>query len=345
MPLTPEQTEQIESLYQARRNANRRLQNDRRRALFEQIPELRTVEDDIASLSVQEARRRLMNSGGDEHSYASSIADLKGRRAALLARAGKPADYLDPVYDCVKCRDTGYVDGKKCSCYRLAAASLLYQRAGLSDVLEKENFAHFSMDYYSTEVFDEKSGRSARQAMTDVYRSCRTFADHFGESFSNLLLFGPPGVGKTFLSNCIAKELIDRDISVIYASANELFDRLAAQRFSNSADAASHLDDVLDCELLIIDDLGTELTNNFVISELFAIINGRILREKPTVISTNLDLDALAAAYSDRTFSRIISNYKILKLIGNDIRIQKLLHQKEQTEQDSVKGDATACSE
>ena len=157
----------------------------------------------------------------------------------------------------------------------------------------------------------------------------KDFVNSFGESSRNLFLYGDTGVGKTFLSNCIAKELINRSFSVLYLSAFELFDPLAKSKFDKDEDAAEMNEHIFDCDLLIIDDLGTELPNSFTVSQLFLCINERLVRRKSTIISTNLSLESLVETYSERTFSRITSNYTILKLTGDDIRIKKKLMNRE----------------
>ena len=153
----------------------------------------------------------------------------------------------------------------------------------------------------------------------------KEFVDTFEEEFCNLFFYGDTGVGKTFLSNCIAKELMDRSYSVIYLSSFELFDTLAKSKFGKDDTADQMNEHILDCDLLIIDDLGTELANSFTVSQLFLCLNERILRRKSTIISTNLSLESLVQIYSERTFSRITSNYTMLKLTGDDIRIKKKL--------------------
>ena len=165
--------------------------------------------------------------------------------------------------------------------------------------------------------------------MQTALKVCHEFVDTFSAEFRNILLYGDTGVGKTFLSHCIAKELIDTSFSVVYFTAASLFDLFAQNTFgswdSHDMDAQEH---IYDCDLLIIDDLGTELPNSFTVSQLFICLNERILRRKPTIISTNLALDDIQSIYSERTFSRISSNYTILRLTGDDIRIQKKLLQK-----------------
>ena len=187
-----------------------------------------------------------------------------------------------------------------------------------------ENFEHFSFDWYSDTMKNEATGLTARETAKRAYNTARNFVDDFDKRAQNLFLYGSTGVGKTFLSHCIASELLKTAHCVLYFSAFDLFDRLAQTAFSRKSETDPGDDFILDCDLLIIDDLGTELTNSFVSSQLFLCINERISRRKSTIISTNLKLEDFSATYSERTFSRIASNYQMLKLIGKDIRIQKI---------------------
>lgn len=179
-----------------------------------------------------------------------------------------------------------------------------------------ENFGSLSYDYYAGEDLEK---------FTRAVQICQNFVKTFNKGYRNLFFYGTVGTGKSFLSCCIAKELIDQGNLVIYFSASQLFDILSKSTFDkDSAEAASGIsDDICDCDLLIIDDLGTELTNSFVSSQLFACLNNRHLRKKATIITTNLSLGELRDRYSDRIFSRITSNYDICKLTGRDIRMLK----------------------
>ena len=161
--------------------------------------------------------------------------------------------------------------------------------------------------------------------MEIALKSCHEFVDTFGEEFRNLLLYGDTGVGKTFLSHCIAKELLEHSFSVIYFTAAQLFDIFARSTFRREEEAGVDCQHIYSCDLLIIDDLGTEMSNSFTNSQLFICLNERILRKKPTLISTNLSLEDLKNIYSERIFSRITSSYTVLRLTGDDIRIQKKL--------------------
>lgn len=203
---------------------------------------------------------------------------------------------------------------------------LLYTQSNLQEVLEKENFSTCSLSYYSNNHIDPLTGRSSLESMQTALKVCHDFVDTFSDEFHNILLYGDTGVGKTFLSHCIAKELIDTSFSVVYFTAAQLFDILAKNTFGKKEEQNLQAQELIyDCDLLIIDDLGTEFSNTFTVSQLFNCLNERILRQKSTIISTNLALEDIKSIYSERTFSRISSNYTILRLTGDDIRIQKKL--------------------
>ena len=205
---------------------------------------------------------------------------------------------------------------QKVSCFRTAEINLIYEQSHIKNLLTTENFGSLSYDYYAGEDLEK---------FTKAVQICQNFIKSFHKDYRNLFFYGTVGTGKSFLSCCIAKELIDQGNLVIYFSASQLFDILSKSTFDrDSMEAASGIsDDICDCDLLIIDDLGTELTNAFVSSQLFSCLNSRHLRKKATIITTNLSLGELRDRYSDRIFSRITSNYDICKLTGSDIRMQK----------------------
>ena len=327
MALTNSQYEQIMRTYEQHRLDNEHRRRRRYADIEKKIPRIRELDDEISSLSLQQARRLLEGDASALDTLKEKIHALSKKKLALLRENGYPSDYLDLHYTCPDCQDTGYIGDRKCHCFKKAIIDLLYTQSNLQEVLDRENFDTFSMEYYSGSHIDRLTGRSSREAMEIALKSCHEFVDTFGEEFRNLLLYGDTGVGKTFLSHCIAKELIDSAHSVIYFSAFDLFDQLAKSAFSRQdTQESSMLEEYLyDCDLLIIDDLGTELTNAFVSSQLFLCINERLTRRKSTLISTNLSLEQFSDTYSERVFSRISSSYTMLKLIGNDIRIQKKL--------------------
>jgi len=325
MAINTIQYEAIMRRYAERRFRNQNILDQRTAEIYQRIPHVFEIDAEIADLSVSEAKARLSGNKTDASLYANRLAVLSAERGTALAQAGYPASYLDPVYDCPDCHDTGYIGNRKCHCFRKAVVDLLYQQTGIASILKRENFSTFSTAYYSDNYIDPVTGRSSLAAIRDTVKTCREFVDTFDTSFRNLFLYGSTGTGKTFLSNCIAGELLQTSHSVIYLTSFKLFDILAKEKFSRDFDSTALSSCIFDCDLLIIDDLGTELTNSFVASELFLCVNERILRERSTIISTNLSLENFAEIYSERTFSRISNSYTLLKLFGDDIRIKKKL--------------------
>lgn len=323
MPLKNYQHDAIMRIYEQNRRDNR-YENERRyRQVTAKVPAYRKVEEEISALSMSYAKSMLLEGKSDIDTYKKQLQDLKMRKYELLTTNGFPSDYLEPVYTCQDCKDTGYTEEGKCHCFRKAEIEMLYMQSNIKEILATENFQNFCFDYYSSAPTAKEPSplEYARQA----YNACKNFTREFGTQMQNLLLLGSVGVGKTFLSNCIAKELIDNGFSVIYFSSHDLFDLLAKQAFSKNEENEPNtfLEHIFDCDLLVIDDLGTELNNSFVTSQLFLCINERLLRSKSTLISTNLSVRDLSTLYTERIFSRITGNYKMIRLTGEDIRLQK----------------------
>lgn len=325
MALSNSQHDQFMHIYEQRRLNNEYRRRKRYEDIIKQIPEIKILDDSISSLSVQQGRKLLEGDSLALEDLKEKLHELSQKKTRLLKDKGYPADYLDLQYTCPDCRDTGYIGSKKCHCFQKAVIDLLYTQSNLQDILKKENFGTCSLEYYSGSHIDPLTGRSSLEAMQIALRSCHEFVDTFSYEFRNLLLYGDTGVGKSFLSHCIAKELLDQSFSVIYFTAARLFDIFAKNTFRREEEAALDYEHIYNCDLLIIDDLGTEMSNRFTVSQLFVCLNERILRQKSTLISTNLALEDLKNIYSERIFSRITSSYTVLRLTGDDIRIQKKL--------------------
>jgi len=315
--------------YEELRLKNKYELDKRIQEIYQAIPEIKELDDKIVSLSAESGRQALFGNTEALNNLRKMTAQIKDKQKRLLIENGYPPDYLDMRYRCEKCKDTGFIGNEKCSCFKQAMADMIYMQSNLRSVLERENFATFSFKYYSDDYTDETIGLSPLSNMQKIVASCKSFIRHFDERHENLLCIGNTGVGKTFLANCIAKELLDRGYTVIYLTAFRLFDILEKYKFGKEEEdtliASDQFDYILDCDLLIIDDLGTELNNSFTTSQLYLIINERLLRQKSTLISTNLSLDNLLTNYSERIYSRIISNYSIRRIIGDDIRLRKAL--------------------
>lgn len=309
---------------------NKYLLEQRQKEIYKKIPAMLTLEHEMASLAVQKAKSILLSDNekeADLSALRNTSASLKLQKEALLEAHGYPLDYLQPTYHCVDCKDTGYLNGhEKCHCFKQAIVDLLYTQSNIKNAIERENFSTFSFSYYDKDDIDDTLGISAYENISHVVMECQDFIEHFDRCAQNLLFYGNAGVGKTFLSNCIAKELLDTAHTVIYLTSFELFDILEKNKFSKLQDnyeIEEQFDGILHCDLLIIDDLGTELSNSFTNSQLYLCINERLLNQKSTIISTNLSLDDLSNQYSERFFSRIASQYTLLRIFGGDIRLKK----------------------
>lgn len=316
MPLTNTQYDIILRDYENRQLKNRHEAEQRAAYVYDHVPGYRELDESVAAVSVSQGKKYL---AGDEQAMEELkllISELSFKKARLLKEAGLPEDYLKPVHTCPDCRDTGYIDGQKCHCFKQAMISLLYEQSNIREMLQHDNFQSLSYEYYE----GEDLSRFKKAVIT-----CQNFIKNFNSDYHNLFFYGTVGTGKTFLSNCAAKELIESGHSVIYFSAAGLFDLLSRYSFDykSKEDERERYADLYQCDLLIVDDLGTELTNQFVASRLFSLLNQRHMGKKATVISTNLSLEELRDRYSDRIFSRITSHYELCKLTGPDIRMYK----------------------
>jgi DNA replication protein DnaC len=324
MPLSNSQYDEIMREYDARQLQNRRTLDARRREVYAKLPRLQQLDSDVASGSVQRARLLLDGDSGALTQLHEELAAKRAERGKLLTNAGYPADYLEPVYTCPDCRDTGYRNGQKCHCFKQAIINTVYAQSNIRAILAKENFDTFSYDYYAADDVNGTTGLSSLATAQNAVRACHLFIDQFDNKPQNLFFYGKTGVGKTFLSNCVARELLEKGYSVIYFTAFQLFDILSKGVFEKDADAIAAHQNIFDCDLLVIDDLGTELSNAFTTSQLFLCVNERLLRGKSTIISTNLSLNQIVEVYSERTFSRICDAYTLINLFSKvDIRIQK----------------------
>lgn len=291
-----------------------------------QIPEISQINSQIAAMSVDLAVARIQGEKKEKSEYETKKAALIARRHELLKAAGYSEYDLQPHYECEECKDTGFVGSRKCQCLRSKITDILYDQSNVKDILERENFSTYTFRYYDDIRIPELEGMgdSPLGAAKRAAREALDFTRDFADSTENMFICGPPGTGKTFLCNCIAKSVLDQGYDVIYLSAVKLFSLLADDAFGNKKNDA---DQLLSCDLLIIDDLGTEYTNSFVQSSFFNCINERLLRGKHTIISTNLSLVEIQDVYSERVYSRIAEKYKLIKLSGKDIRILKKLEE------------------
>lgn len=315
MFLTNSQYEEIMSGYSIRQNDAYREQAERIDEVYRNVPEYKALHDKISQISSEATVCAIKGDRSLLDTLESRIAAINSEMEKLLKEHGYSPDYLKPVYVCAKCKDTGFIRQEKCSCFIQASIELLYRQSNLANTIGDCCFDNFRLDYYPETLVDNATKLSAKDNARRVLDCSRAFVYNF-PSGENLLFYGDTGVGKTFLSNCIARELLNRGNSVLYLSATSLFEKFSDYENKDTTQ-------VFDCDLLIIDDLGTELSNNFTNSKLFECINQRLLYGKSTIISTNLTIKGIMERYSERIFSRISSSYKLLKMYGDDIRFKK----------------------
>ena len=291
-----------------------RAEEERRRgAALARIPELAAVDTRLRAL-VDELAGTVLGGGRDPERIWEESRRLTCQRRELLQRHGYPGDWLDGVWQCPVCRDTGYTEeGRVCDCLRELYEK---QRArSLSALLRLggESFSSFQLGYY-----DEVPG--AREQMELIFSFCRDYAEHFGDQTVSLLFRGDPGLGKTFLSACIARKVSEQGFSVVYVTIVEALASYEDLKFRAEPQAAARVDRLEKCDLLILDDLGTEMVTDFTRSALYTLINNRLLAGRKTIVSTNLSREALARLYTPQIASRLDGEYQEMPFVGRDIR-------------------------
>lgn len=297
----------------------------RREMLYRAEPELQQIEQQLRG-TVSKIIADAIRNGTDPNPAIRVIKDenmeLQRRRAELLLDMGYPMDALEEKPACSLCNDSGFNGTRVCTC--LQAYYNEQQKEELSQLLDlgTQSFDTFSLDWYSNHV-SERQGCSAREQMEQVFETCSNFARRFGKHRDNLLLSGFPGVGKTFLSACIAREVTERGFSVVYDTAASVFRYMEDAQFRRDEEGDDAVQRFLRCDLLILDDLGTEMNSSFVQSALYRIVNDRLLSGKSTVINTNLPPHELGTRYSPAILSRIEGQYEVLPCFGDDIRLLK----------------------
>lgn len=314
----------LERFEEDRRERESRFQG-RREAVFRRQPRLRQIDAELRSTTsriISSALRR----GTDPLPALEVLRDenlsLQEEKRALLAGMGLPQDCLEDRPACPLCGDTGYRGGEMCRCLRGYYAREQQKELSRMLDLEGQSFETFSLNWYSEEALPAL-GVSPRENMEWVYRTCRRYAESFTVPGSgNLLLTGSPGLGKTFLSAAVAREVSGDGWSVVYDTAVRIFQRFEDRKFGREEgeEAQGDVARVLTCDLLILDDLGTEMTTAFVQSALYQIINSRLIEHRPTILSTNLRVAELSGRYGPQTASRIEGEYQILTFFGQDIR-------------------------
>ena len=304
--------------------ADRESQNSQRlQEAYAQVPRLGEI-DKLLRVTMAKAAQAAFTKGGDvqvmiEEAKKENLSLQQERKA--LVEANFPAGYLDEKPICASCGGSGYVGSQMCACLRKLCQEeqkkeLTYLSAG------DETFEDFRLDYYPDRA-DPRMGVNIRMVMEKTYQTCLRYAMNFSEKSGNLLFSGDTGLGKTFLSACIARTVAEKGYSVVYESAGHLFTRLERAKFAGDEDARREIEKYSECDLLIVDDLGTEMPGQFTTAALYILINDRILSGKATIISTNMNTEDLAKRYNNQIASRLRGGFQRVAFMGDDIRLKK----------------------
>ena len=328
---------QILREYEEKRNKAIQEAESRKKDLLKVNPRLAEIEKELASISIQTAKSILLS---NEKEKAKLLNDLKKQTSTLIKEKNafiknlsKENNYLNPHFDCKLCKDTGYIQkdntSQMCSCLKQRIFDIAYNKSNMGN-LEKENFSNFNIRIFSDKPDKEKykSDVSPKQNMLIIKEKAQNFIDNFDNiDEKNLIFMGTTGVGKTFLTNCIANEILKQGKTVLYQTAPVMFDEINDAKFGRDESKSNLLENILNVDLLIIDDLGTEKISDSKITELFSIINTRLLNQNhkitKTIISTNLNVDELFKTYTTRIGSRLAGNYRFIRFFGDDLRFKK----------------------
>ncbi|MBR4991151.1 MAG: ATP-binding protein [Oscillospiraceae bacterium] len=290
---------------------------------YARVPRIREIDIQLRRTMAQAAQAAFrQGSDGRAEMEAVRTENLSLQRERVrLAAAHFDEGFLDETPVCVRCGGTGYVGSTMCECLQELCRQEQKKEVSILSG-SRETFNQFRLDYYSDQ-FDPGLGASHRMIMEKNFQICRRYALNFNQNAGNLLFVGGTGLGKTFLSACIARTVADRGCSVVYETAGRLFSKLEQAKFNPTEESRREANKFLECDLLIIDDLGTEMPGQFVTAALYSLLNDRILEGKPMVISTNLNVDEMARRYSPQIASRLHGGFNRLTFVGSDIRIQK----------------------
>lgn len=322
------------SIYEKAENEikNRRMRAEsdaeaRASEVYQRIPEIKEINVRLSQTSVELSKLILRNKGDFKENFEKLKAqNLQGQEMVrtLLKSGGYPADFLEPKYVCEKCRDKGFYDGQRCSCFEKLLTRFAVEKLNSEANMPDCDFEHFSLSYYKGKTTE--SGMDCFKRMSDNLNSCKQYAETFSLHSQSLFLFGKTGIGKTHISLSIAKEVIKRGFTVAYGSLLNYLRVIEKEHFGRSEDPNTDtLQILISADLLILDDLGSEFRTSFYESVIYNIINSRINLGLPTIINSNLSIPELQNNYNDRIISRISSVYCMIPFVGDDIRQIKRL--------------------
>ena len=310
---------------------------NRKKELLEINPKIAEIDDELSKISIESAKAVIV---APENEKKKILQELKKKSSVLikeknmiLKELSKSTNFLEPYFECKQCKDTGFMqkDGKNvmCSCLKQEIYNVAYNKSNMGN-LERENFSTFNLRVFSEKADKEryKSEISPRENMTLLKEKAYNFIENFDDpNEKNLIFTGGTGLGKTFLTNCIANEMLKQGKTVLYQTAPVMLDEILNEKFGKTNSGIDLLENILNVDLLIIDDLGTEKITDSKITELFTIINTRLLNQNhkitKTIISTNLNVDELFKTYTTRIGSRLAGNYRFLRFFGDDLRFKK----------------------
>lgn len=328
---------QILHEYELKRNKAILEAEQRKKELLLVNPRLLEIENELSANSIQASKTILMSNKKEQASILASLKkknnSLIKEKNAFIKNLSKENNYLNPHFECKLCKDTGYIqkDGNSsmCSCLKQRIFDIAYNKSNMGN-LERENFSNFDLRIFSDKPDKEKykSQISPRENIQIVREKAKAFIENFDNpEEKNLIFTGSTGSGKTFLTNCIANEALKMGKTVLYQTAPVMFDEINNAKFSRENAKFDLYENILNVDLLIIDDLGTEKITDTKITELFTIINTRLLNQNhkitKTIISTNLNVDELFKTYTTRIGSRLAGNYRFIRFFGDDLRFKK----------------------
>ena len=303
---------------------NLRAENERRREkavaqVYMTVPEIKDIDDKMYSLGQNTLRKILQdpdNKGLKEELH-KKYEILRQTRREILEKSNIPLDFDKLKYRCEKCSDKGYIEGVgRCSCFNQRVLNCMYEQSRMQELFKTQNFESFNMDYYSDKKY-EKYGKTPKENMENIKSFCEKYADNFRTAKKNLCFYGDTGLGKTFMSSCIAKRLIDNGFTVLYIRSSKLFKLLEDEKFGRNPES---VDELYKCDMLVIDDLGTEPDGKNNPAYILELINERIMNNKKVILNTNLNFSGMEKKYTKRFSSRLIESFNVLLFFGEDIR-------------------------
>lgn len=315
--------------YEDVRNNNRAILEENIREIYGKFPEIKKLDQDIKKYGLKITKSVIDNIPKEEiEVLENKINSLIEEKNTLLERNSIPKDFVELKYNCKFCKDTGFLDnGEKCNCLKQKILNESYRMSNIDKILKEENFDNFKFNVFSSRQIPGYE-KSPRENIKEIFYNASTFIFNFNKDRqdvkNNLLFMGDTGLGKTYMCSCIAREILNLGYTVIYQTAFNLMEVIEKYKFKTSSFSSideENYNNLFNADLLIIDDLGTELINSFTVPELFNIINSRLNAKKKMIISTNLDIGKIGEIYTDRILSRIMGNFQIYEFYGTDLRL------------------------